>query len=442
MPITATAAHGVPAQEMTKWFDTNYHYMVPEFSQGQTFALASRKPIDEYRGSQGAGLSDAAGAARAGHVPQARQEQGCRLRSAVAARPAAAGLYRRAARLADRGAEWVQIDEPCLVLDLDDAPQQALRYAYRQHRRGGAGPEDHADDLFRRARRQSRHRAVAAGRGPAPRSRPRAGAARRCWPKAPTGPVLSLGVIDGRNIWRADLPALLDRLEPVVAKRGTDHVQIAPSCSLLHVPIDLDLETDLDPDLKSWLAFCGAEDGGARDARRRRSPTVAAAVEDALASLGRRGSGRKASPKVHDAKVAARIAAIVAAMRATQRRSPSAPECSASASTCRRSRPRPSARSRRRPRSARHAPRTPRRAERCSLRDVSAGRDRARRPLAGGASASTCWCTASSSATTWCSISANSFRASPSPSTAGCSPTARAACDRRSCSATSRVRSR
>ena len=73
--------------------------------------------------------------------------------------------------------------------------------------------------------------------------------------KAPKGLVLSLGVIDGRNIWRANLPALLDRLEPVVAGRGAGQIQIAPSCSLLHVPIDLDQETDLDPDLKAWLAF-------------------------------------------------------------------------------------------------------------------------------------------------------------------------------------------
>ena len=71
----------------------------------------------------------------------------------------------------------------------------------------------------------------------------------------PKDRVLSLGVIDGRNIWRADLSRLLDRLEPVVAKLGSDRVQIAPSCSLLHVPIDLALETGLDPDVKSWLAF-------------------------------------------------------------------------------------------------------------------------------------------------------------------------------------------
>ena len=67
--------------------------------------------------------------------------------------------------------------------------------------------------------------------------------------------MLSLGVIDGRNIWRADLSRVLDRLEPVIAKLGKDRVQIAPSCSLLHVPIDLALETGLDPEVKSWLAF-------------------------------------------------------------------------------------------------------------------------------------------------------------------------------------------
>ena len=93
--------------------------------------------------------------------------------------------------------------------------------------------------------------------------------------KAPQGLVLSLGVIDGRNIWRANLPALLDRLEPVVAKRGTDHVQIAPSCSLLHVPIDLELERDLDPDLKGWLAFA-VQKMDELATLGRRSPAVAA----------------------------------------------------------------------------------------------------------------------------------------------------------------------
>ena len=71
----------------------------------------------------------------------------------------------------------------------------------------------------------------------------------------PDNRVLSLGIIDGRNIWRADLSRILGRLEPVIAKLGKDRVQIAPSCSLLHVPIDLALETGLDSEIKSWLAF-------------------------------------------------------------------------------------------------------------------------------------------------------------------------------------------
>jgi 5-methyltetrahydropteroyltriglutamate--homocysteine methyltransferase len=65
------------------------------------------------------------------------------------------------------------------------------------------------------------------------------------------GLVLSLRVINSRNVWRADLPASFDRLEPIVAKRGTDHMQLAPSCSLLQLPVDADMETDLDADVKN-----------------------------------------------------------------------------------------------------------------------------------------------------------------------------------------------
>jgi 5-methyltetrahydropteroyltriglutamate--homocysteine methyltransferase len=78
--------HGVPAQEMTKWFDTNCHYMVPELTRDQQFKLASRKPIEEYEEAN-----------RPGHLPETRQEQGSRLRAAFAAGTAAAGLYRGAA---------------------------------------------------------------------------------------------------------------------------------------------------------------------------------------------------------------------------------------------------------------------------------------------------------------------------------------------------------
>jgi 5-methyltetrahydropteroyltriglutamate--homocysteine methyltransferase len=126
--------------------------------------------------------------------------------------------------------------------------------------------------------------------------------------------VLSLGIIDGRNIWRADVSGILDRLEPVIAKLGKDRVQIAPSCSLLHVPIDLALETGLDSEIKSWLAFSVqkleelATLGTAlADGR--------GSVEAALRISDQAAVARKASPRIHDAKVAARIAGVDDAMR-------------------------------------------------------------------------------------------------------------------------------
>jgi 5-methyltetrahydropteroyltriglutamate--homocysteine methyltransferase len=126
--------------------------------------------------------------------------------------------------------------------------------------------------------------------------------------------VLSLGVIDGRNIWRADLSRILDRLEPVITKLGRERVQIAPSCSLLHVPIDLALETRLDPEVKTWLSFSvqkleelaalGAALGSGR-----------ADASEAIRSSDAAAAARKISPRIHDAKVGQRLAAVDDGMR-------------------------------------------------------------------------------------------------------------------------------
>ena len=221
-------------------------------------------------------------------------------------------------RLAAEGAAWVQLDEPCLVLDLDDATRKALRATYEQLASalpklkimlttyfGGLG--DNLDtalslpvaglhlDLVR-APEQLDTVVV----------------------KARQDLVLSLGVIDGRNIWRANLPALLDRLESVVAKRGIDHVQIAPSCSLLHVPIDVALEADLDAELKSWLAFSVqkmAELATLGEALARGRASVA----DAVDASAKAAAARNMSSKVHDAKVSARIAAVTSDMARRKR---------------------------------------------------------------------------------------------------------------------------
>jgi 5-methyltetrahydropteroyltriglutamate--homocysteine methyltransferase len=212
-------------------------------------------------------------------------------------------------RLAANGADWVQLDEPCLVLDLDDATRDALRLAYGSIARALPSLKVMLTTYF----------GALGGNLDTALSLPVAGLhidlvrapeqLQTVLAKAPQGLVLSLGVIDGRNVWRADLPALLDRLEPVVAKRGTDHVQVAPSCSLLHVPIDLALERDLDPDLTNWLAFA-VQKMGELATLGKALASGRSAVRDVLAESAAAAAARRASPKVHDAVVAARVAAV------------------------------------------------------------------------------------------------------------------------------------
>jgi len=306
--------HGAAAQEMTKWFDTNYHYMVPEFHEDQTFTLSSRKPIEEYQEARSLGyqtrpvlvgpvtflkLGKSAGA---GFDPLSLLDR---------LLPVYIEVLRELAR---RGAEWVQLDEPCLVLDLDETSRDALRRAYGRFALevpdikimlasyfGAIG-----DNLETALALPVAGLHVDLVRAPEQLD--------QIASRVRKDLVVSLGVIDGRNVWRADLPALLERLDPAVARLGRDRVQLAPSCSMLHVPIDLDLETDLDSEVKGWLAFSVqkmkelATLGQALGGDRAGASEVLAASEQAAAS-------RKASPKIHHANVARQVSAINESMR-------------------------------------------------------------------------------------------------------------------------------
>ena len=206
--------------------------------------------------------------------------------------------------LAYRGAEWVQIDEPCLVLDLDD------------RRAAGAALRLYARSPKRCRSSRSCWRPISAGwaaiaiprwRCPSPAcisiscARLNRSTASPMFPK---DRVLSLGIIDGRNIWRADLAGILDRLEPVVAKRGKERVQIAPSCSLLHVPIDLALETRPRSRGQELAGVLGAEDRGAGHARDGAGRWTRQRSRPACRPRTQAAAARKASPRIHDAKVA------------------------------------------------------------------------------------------------------------------------------------------
>ena len=302
----------LPALEMTKWFDTNYHYMVPEFSRGQTFTLAATKPVDEFREAKALGFHTRPvllGPVSYLLLGKSKDETPDPLSLLPGLLPVYAELLRQ---LAAEGADWVQIDEPCLVLDLDDAARSAFGTAY-EALAGAAGVRlllttyfgglDDALDTALALPVAGLH--VDLARAPDQIAGLLA--------KAPAELVLSLGAIDGRNVWRADLAALLDRIEPVVENRGTERIMIGPSCSLLHVPIDLELESDLDPDLKSWLAFAVQKLdeiivlGQALDKGRD-------AVQDQLSASAAAAASRATSKKIHDAAVQARLQAVTPGM--------------------------------------------------------------------------------------------------------------------------------
>ena len=304
----ARGTAAAPAMEMTKWFDTNYHYIVPEFHRGQRFELASTKAVDEFREAAALGvhtrpvLIGPVSWLALGKSKEPGFEPLTLLDEVVA-------VYAELLeRLAAAGADRVQIDEPMLALDLTPAQRDAYGRAYASLA-AAAGPKVMLTTYFEGLRDNTELAAALPVAGlhvdlvRAPDQLEPVLAALR--PET----VLSLGVVDGRNVWRTDLEAALAPLETAVARLGAERIEVAPSCSLLHSPVDLDLETDLDPELKSWMAFAKQKLGEvatlARAAGEGRE-----AVADQLAASRDAVASRRRSPRIHNAAVAERLAAV------------------------------------------------------------------------------------------------------------------------------------
>src|SRR5713226_7011577 len=299
----------VTAMEMTKWFDTNYHYIVPEFEPGQAFRLASTKVTDEFQEAKALGLS--AKPVLVGPVTflLLGKTRGARFDRLELLDGLLAVYAQVLGQLAAAGATWVQLDEPALVLDRTPEERSAFRTAYRvlSERAPGLklllatyfdGLHDNLDTALELP--------VAGLHVDLVRAPAQLDALLGRWP---AGRVLSLGVVDGRNIWKADLAAALATLERASGQLGVERVWVAPSCSLLHVPVDLELERKLDPELKGWLAFAKQKLGevvalarALRDGRR----AAAAALEANARAL----ASRRASSRIHNPAVKRRAAAV------------------------------------------------------------------------------------------------------------------------------------
>src|SRR5690349_8221000 len=302
-----TGGRDVTAMEMTKWFDTNYHYIVPEFEPGQTFRLSSSKPVDEFLEAKALGIPTKPvliGPVTFLLLGKTRTARFDRLALLDALLPVYADLL---SRLAAAGATWVQLDEPCLALDRTPVEREAFTRAYRFLAERAPKVKllvatyfGALDDNLTTALELP-----AAGlHVDAVRTGARLAELLRAWPAGGgrEGKVLSLGVIDGRNIWKADLAAALRQLEDALERAGAAQLWVAPSCSLAHVPIDLDLERRLDSELKGWLAFAKQKlvdvatlARALRDGRE----SVAAALE----ANDRVLAGRRISRRIHNPAV-------------------------------------------------------------------------------------------------------------------------------------------
>ncbi|MDO5611287.1 MAG: 5-methyltetrahydropteroyltriglutamate--homocysteine S-methyltransferase [Pseudomonadota bacterium] len=296
----------LPALEMTKWFDTNYHYLVPELEAGQTFRLRGDKPVAEFLEAKAAGFN--ARPVLLGPVSFLLLAKTVDGSDALALLPALIPAYAELlGKLKAAGAEWVQIDEPCLVLDLSADAKAAYRSAY-----AALADAERPKLLLTTYFGALEDNLAAAAALPVDglhidlvRAPEQLDAVLDALPE---GRVLSLGVVDGRNIWRTDPDRALGLIERAKARRGADQLLLAPSCSLLHVPIDASLEKSLDADLKSWLSFARQ-----KVEELRVLADVAdgkAGADTALADARARIQSRRNSAKVHRPEVAQRLAGV------------------------------------------------------------------------------------------------------------------------------------
>ncbi|MCX8134278.1 MAG: 5-methyltetrahydropteroyltriglutamate--homocysteine S-methyltransferase [Roseococcus sp.] len=312
----AERAAGIPAHaralEMTKWFDTNYHYLVPRLSSRMRPRLVDHRWARAFR--EGLEHGQRTRPVLLGPVSLlllAKGEDGGRPLELL---PALLPAYAEALRiLAEAGAAWVQMDEPCLATDLPPGAEAAYLQAYQNLAAAAPGLdlllatyfEGLRDNLGLAASLPVAGLHVDLVRAP--------GQLEAVLATLPKGRWLSLGLVDGRNVWRTDLRAALALARRAAAAGFAKRLMVAPSCSLLHVPLSLEMETALDPALKRRLAFAqeklrevavlarGLDEG---------EGAIAAALEESDRALAE----ARADARLSDPAVAARLAALTPGM--------------------------------------------------------------------------------------------------------------------------------
>lgn len=306
------APKGTPAAacEMTKWFDTNYHYIVPELVPEPSYRIARSYLFDQIREAQALGHSVKP------VIPGPLTwlwlgkgdafSQGAGDVSKLALLDQLLPVYKEVLQqIKALGVEWVQIDEPILSLDLPVQWQDAFKNVYDTLAEASvnvllATYFEHLKEnieVLKDLPVQGVH--IDLVRAPDQLDGVLA--------VLGNDQVLSIGLIDGRNVWRTDLDQACTVAEPLVASLG-ERLWLAPSCSLLHVPVDLDAEKDLDAELRGWLSFATQKLDELAWLADSLSATPAAATQAALEGQRAALKAKKESVRIHNGAVQARLA--------------------------------------------------------------------------------------------------------------------------------------
>ncbi|WP_278353514.1 5-methyltetrahydropteroyltriglutamate--homocysteine S-methyltransferase [Chryseobacterium gleum] len=300
----------ITAMEMTKWFDTNYHYIVPEFYKNQQFKLSSDKIFNEFAGAKQAGINAKPviiGLVSYLLLGKEKEEGFDKLDLAGNLLSVYSEIL---TKLQDQGAEWIQFDEPFLALDLTEKAKETYHFVYTEIRKRFPklkfiiatyfeGLKDNTSlavslpvnvlhiDLVRNPEQLDDILDV-----------------------IPESLSLSLGVVDGRNIWKNDYEKSLSLIKKAVNQLGSERILIAPSCSLLHSPCDLDFETSLNPEIKNWLAFAKQKVTEIVTLKELASETESKQTPEAFEENKKAIESRRTSPLIHNDQVKQRADAV------------------------------------------------------------------------------------------------------------------------------------
>ncbi|AZA89472.1 5-methyltetrahydropteroyltriglutamate--homocysteine methyltransferase [Chryseobacterium nakagawai] len=245
----------ITAMEMTKWFDTNYHYIVPEFYKNQQFKLTSDKIFNEFAGAKQAGINAKPviiGLVSYLLLGKEKEEGFDKLDLAHNLLPVYVEII---SKLQSQGAQWIQFDEPFLALDINEKAKEVYTFVYAELKRQFPKLTFIVTTYFEGLKNNL---ALATSlpvnvlhldlvRNPEQLE--------DVLHSIPEHLSLSLGIVDGRNIWKNDYKKSLSFIKKATETLGSERILIAPSCSLLHSPCDLDFETSLNAEIKNWLAF-------------------------------------------------------------------------------------------------------------------------------------------------------------------------------------------